>query len=314
MRPIATEQDVLRFPLNVLLGTQGQVRLLRILADEVVGPITAADAAERAGLTEAGARRALARLSKTGFVQRVGGGRSRQFELRMHDPVSERLVLLFRGESERYQALLASLRDALESLAEIRVAWLDAPPARPGEPLHIGMIGESGSLSWLGDEIRRRIGELERSFDVTIEVHGFSRADAPDIDWGETTLLAGVPSAETPAPSDVPTVHSDREQRALRLSKAVALLLNRDPSIVRRAIRHLELTLERDLGAAAHDLREWHAILSQYSIERLREFLVSTTSRAQRLRQSSPFFAVLTPNERDEVLQHLERNGDPRSA
>ena len=40
--------------------------------------------------------------------------------------------------------------------------------------------------------------------------------------------------------------------------------------------------------------------------ERLREFLVATTSRAQRLRQSSPFFAVLNPDERDEVLQRLE--------
>ena len=314
MRPIATEQDTLRFPLNALLGTQGAVRLLRILADEVVGPISVADAAKRAGLTEAGARRALVRLSKTGFVRRVGGGRSRQFELRTDDPVAERLVLLFRSESYRYQALLASIRDALESLYEVRVAWLDAPPARAGEPLHIGMIGDSASLSWLGDEIRRRIAEVEQSFDLTIEVHGFSRGDAPDVDWRETTLLAGVPSAGTSAPSGIPTVHSDREQRTLRLSEAIKRLVNRNPSLVRRAIRHLELILEKDQGAAAHDLREWHAILSQYSIERLQEFLVSTTSRAQRLRQSSPFFAVLTPDERDEVLQDLERNSDPRSA
>ena len=74
MRPIATEQNALRFPLNQLLGTQAHVRLLRILANEVVGPITTSDAAARAGLTEAGARRALVRLAKTGFVRRVGGG------------------------------------------------------------------------------------------------------------------------------------------------------------------------------------------------------------------------------------------------
>ena len=70
------------------------------------------------------------------------------------------LVPLFRGESDRYQRLLASIRNTLESLTEIRVAWLDAPPARPGEPLHIGVVGESGSLAWLSDEIRSRIAEV----------------------------------------------------------------------------------------------------------------------------------------------------------
>ena len=102
------------------------------------------------------------------------------------------------------------------------------------------------------------------------------------------------------------TSHSDREQRALRLSQGIAILLDRDPSLTRRATGHLERALDEDQGAAAHDLREWHAILSQYSNERLREFLVSTTSRARRLRQSSPFFAVLNPDERDEILQFLE--------
>ncbi len=313
MRPIAIEQDTLRFPLNDLLGTKAQVRLLRVLADEIVGPITVADAADRSGLTEAGARRALGRLAKTGFVRRVGGGRSRQFELRTDDLVARQLVPLFRGESDRYQRLLASIRNTLESLTEIRVAWLDAPPARPGEPLHIGVVGESGSLAWLSDEIRSRIAEVERDFDLTIEVHSFSRADAPNIDWAKMTLLAGVPSVEALASSRPPPGHGDRDRRALRLAEAVSDLLDRDPSLVRRAIRHLELVLEKDQGAAAHDLREWHSILSQYSIERLREFLVSTTSRAQRLRQSSPFLAALAADERDEVLLYLEIQNDPRS-
>ena len=59
-------------------------------------------------------------------------------------------------------------------------------------------------------------------------------------------------------------------------------------------------------GPASHDLREWHTILSKYSRHRLRDFLVSDTPRAQRLRQSSPFFAVLSADERDEVLALLE--------
>ena len=68
MRPVATEDDVVKFPLNNLMGTGASVRLIRLLATEVSGPIGAPDAAEYTGLTEAGARRALKRLAKTGFV------------------------------------------------------------------------------------------------------------------------------------------------------------------------------------------------------------------------------------------------------
>lgn len=307
MRPIATEQNALRYPLNQLLGTPAHVRLLRTLSNEVVGPITTADAAERAGLTEAGARRALGRLAKTGFVRRVGGGRSQQFALREADPLANQLAILFRKENDRYEALLSGLRDVLENLVEVRLAWIDAPLAQVGDALHIGVIGDSQSLSWVGDEIRRRIATIEETFELTIEVHRFTRADAPEISWDEVTLLAGIPPAGA-TPQDLGLAsHSDRDARALRLSKAIANLLDRDPSLTRRATSHLERILDEDQGAAAHDLREWCAILSHYSNKRLREFLVSTTSRAQRLRQSSPFLAVLNPDERDDVLQFLER-------
>ena len=307
MRPIATEQNALRYPLNQLLGTPANVRLLRILSNEVVGPITTADAADRAGLTEAGARLALGRLARTGFVRRVGGGRSHQFALREADPLAAQLATLFRSENDRYQAFLSGLRDVLESLVEVRLAWIDALPARVGEALHIGVIGDSQSLSWVGDEIRRRIADIEETFELTIEVHRFTRADAPDIAWDEVTLLAGIPVTDATPQDPGLASHSDREQRALRWSQAIANLLDRDPSLTRRATSHLERILDEDQGTAAHDLREWRAILSQYSNARLREFLVSTTSRAQRLRQSSPFFAVLNPDEREEVLQFLER-------
>ena len=220
MRPIATEQNALRYPLNQLLGTQAHVRLLRILSNEVVGPITTADAAERAGLTEAGARRALGRLEKTGFVRRVGGGRSQQFALREADPLAAELVMLFRSESDRYQALLSALRDVLESLVEVRLAWIDAPPDRVGEALHIGVIGDSQSLSWVGDEIRRRIATIEATFELTIEVHRFTRADAPEIEWDEVTLLAGTPVAGATAQEPELARHSDREQRAPSLERS----------------------------------------------------------------------------------------------
>ena len=303
MRPIATDQDVLRYPLNEVLGAEGNVRLLRVLADDVSGPIGVAEAAE---MTEAGARRALDRLERTGFVQRTGGGHTRQYALRESEWMSGQLRGLFRTERERHRALFDRIRDVFEDLAEIRVSWIDAVPTTPGQPLHLGVQADSRSLTYLHEEIRERIGAIEQEFDLTIEVHTFSRADTPDVSWDRTEILTGQVPLEANHPSAEDRAHDARERRAARMSESIAAIVDRDPSIIKRAQKHLERVLAEDQGPAMHDLREWKDILDRYSRRRIREFLVSSTPRAERLRQSSPFFAVLTPEERDEVLADLE--------
>jgi IclR-like helix-turn-helix domain-containing protein len=306
MRPISVEQDALRYPLNDLLSTPANVRLLRFLTEGSEGPVGAAEAARRTGLTEAGARRALSRLAKTGFVQRVGGGRYQQFELRRGDPLTERLEELFRSEDDRYRSFLARLRNVLAELHEVRTAWIDSSPSKPGQPLHIGVLSDSRSLVYLGGEIRKRIEEIETDFDTTVEVHAFSRADVPELNWGDVHFLAGHPDSVLSEGPQGSVRHDDRDRRAARLSQAISGLLERDPTLIKRAARHVEVLLQEGQGMASHDLEEWGSILSRYSRQRIMEFLVSNTPRAQRLRQSSPFFAVLTGDERDEVLRSME--------
>ncbi len=102
--------------------------------------------------------------------------------------------------------------------------------------------------------------------------------------------------------------HDDRDKRAVRLSAAIAEILDRDPSLIKRAARHLDFQLQEDQGTASHDLREWRDILAHYSRQRIKDFLLAETPRAQRLRQSSPFFAVLSPDERDIVLSAAEKH------
>jgi DNA-binding Lrp family transcriptional regulator len=309
MRPPATDQNYARNPLNELLGTPANVRLIRVLADEVAGPIGAPEAAERAGLTEAGARRALKRLARTGFVERLGGRRSQTFRLRESDPLAEQIIVLFCTEHDRYQALIRRLHEVFGELPEVRAAWLDEAPPGVGQPLHIGVLADSSSLAYLAQELRRRVVAIEHDYDLTIEIHTFSRADVPEVDWAGTTLLGGHPVSKVDSPVR-PRGHSERVSRARKMSEGIAALLDEDPSIVRRAQRHLGLLLDQDQGPASHDLREWKEILDHYSRERLREFLVADTPRAQRLRQSSPFFAVLTAEERDEIMDRVARN-DP---
>ena len=110
MRPIVSEQDPLRYPLNELLGIQANVRLLRVMANEVDGPLTTSDVAKRAGLTVPGAQKALGRLFRAGFISRVGGGRKHQYEICSSDRLMQATLKLFQAEKGRYEQLISTIK------------------------------------------------------------------------------------------------------------------------------------------------------------------------------------------------------------
>ena len=303
MRPIAIEQDILRYPLNELLGTRANVRLLRLLAVEHIDSVGTPEAAEQTGLTEAGARRALRKLVSSGIVEEFGGSRAQRFGLRHSARLAPALVSLFQAERRSYQELVTRLGDAFTDLGEIEMAWVDSAPTEPGQPLHVGLVSDVRSLAHLEQQVRQRVKPIEADYDLTIEIHTFSRADTPDVPWAHTLLLAGHVE-ESPREGGV--AHADRLDRQRRLSALIADLLDRDAALVSRAIAHLDFLLSKEQGPARHDLREWRDILTDYPRHRLKEFLVSDAPRAQRLRQSSPFFPVLTPEQRDELLDAIE--------
>jgi DNA-binding transcriptional ArsR family regulator len=299
------DQNYLATPLDELLGAPANVRLLRLLCDQVSESISAPDAAAQIGLTEAGTRRALKRLTETGFVERLGRSRSQQYRLApTDDPLISQLRLLFKTERDRYEDLLSTLRSILSQFPEITTSWIDQPPGSAGQALHIGMLAQSDVLSYLEEQVRSRIVEIEGKFDTIIEIRAFSRADAPEVNWNSVTLLAGhAVEAGTALPA--PRSHDDRAERALQWSEVIAQMIMENPSIIRRAERHLEYLLDEDQGTSWHDLREWKEIIQFYSRARLKAFLVADSPRAQRLRQSSPFYAVLTPDERDSLVDQV---------
>jgi predicted transcriptional regulator len=306
MRPIATRRNVLRYPLDDLLGSAGQVRLLRTLVHEVDAPLGVSDAARLTGLTQAGARKALGRLEECGLVERVGGGRTQQYGPRAQEPLVRSLGRLFDEEQQRYDELLSSLQAALRGLHEAQGAWIERLPARPGDPLEIVVVADARSLSWLAEELRTRLVGIEKEFNLIIESAVFTRADAP-------TPSAGAPYLWTAEPDDMPAswqpagTHREAEARSLLMARAVAELIRTDPSLTRRAAHHLDRLAHEGLGTAAGDIAEWRQLLGTYSPDRLRRLLVSNSSRAERLRQSSPFLAVLSPQERDRLMVLMER-------
>jgi DNA-binding Lrp family transcriptional regulator len=312
MRPVVSEQNSLRNPLNELLGKEAHVRLLRVLANEVEGPLSATNAAKRAGLTLPGAHKALKRLHQSGFIVRVGGSRTHQYELRRSDKLVKAVLKLFQSEKERYEALISVIKDRIEKqVPYARAAWIQDFPDEFGEPLTIGILHETKCLANYIQELQKQLYQIERNFDITIELNGYTKADLPNLEAGEVTSLYGVLPFQDKFSREMystPRTHAERDQNMLEISRQLAEAIEHDTSLVRRAKEHVQRMLKSDFGAATKDIEQWRDILESYSIRRLSRFLTSTSERAIRLRQSNPLFAVLRSDERSRLLKGVGGN------
>lgn len=300
MSRIATERNALRYPLDDILGSEAQVRVLRLLVHEAGESLGPSDAAKQAGLTPPGARKALARLEDLGMVERVGGGRMQRYGLREAEPLVDALRALFEAEQRLYDELIGRLRKALSDVGEARLIWVRALPGRLGDPLDLVVVAEAVSIGWLGEEIRARLLPIEKEFDLIVETSVFTRADAPSPAADALFILMNGSGEET-APRQPVRTHREADDRALLMAGAIAELIRSDPTLVKRALQHLNRLVHDPQGAATRDILEWRQLLETYSADRLRKLLVSDSSRARRLRQSSPFLAVLSPEERDHL-------------
>lgn len=306
MRPIVTDQNALRNPLNELLGAEAHVRLLRVLASEVDGPLSASNAAELSGLTIPGAHKALNRLLQSGFIIRIGGGRKHQFELRRSDELVKALFKLFQSEKDRYEGLLDAIKDRIEKVMPYPLsAWIQKFPSEFGDPMIMGILNKTKRLANYIERLQKELHQIEQEFDLTIEVNGYTKADLPNLEADKVSLLYGFlpfldnSSQETYAKS---MTHEKRDQRMLELLHKLAEAIEHDTSLVRRAKEHVQRMLKKDHGLATKDIEEWRDILETYSIRRLSQFLTSTSERANRLRQSNPFYAILDTDERKRLL------------
>jgi len=280
------------------------------MANEVDGSLTASDAAKRAGLTVPGAQKALRKLFRSGFVSRVGGGRKHQYEIRSSDRLMQIVLELFQAEKDRYEQLVTAIKKEIKNLTpHPRAAWIHAFPKEIGEPLTLGLLHETRHLTNCIRKLRTELNQVENAFDLTIEIEGYTKADISDLNFEGFTALYGVlPLTDSPIRQQTknPFTHREKDQSLYILSRKIADAIEQDTSLVRRAIEYIDRLLMEDHGMATKDIREWRDILKMYSIQRLSRFLTSTSERANRLRQSNPFFAVLNPDEKASLINALE--------
>ena len=97
--------------------------------------------------------------------------------------------------------------------------------------------------------------------------------------------------------------HEWIDQRSLALHEAVAAKLEAQPQLVEVARANLQRWLSTNPAAA---LREWWQMLEVTPLPALLALLRSPGDEAARLRQSSPFAGLLTPMERQAILNDYE--------
>jgi hypothetical protein len=104
--------------------------------------------------------------------------------------------------------------------------------------------------------------------------------------------------------------HAFVDTFALLYHRAVAGRLRERPEeIVDHARQNLRRWMDENGvgGGEMLTLEEWRKILDSSSAERLIEIITEESDEGQRLRSSSPFVGVLTPEERLEILDACEK-------
>ncbi len=309
MRPISIEQNSFRYPLNIILGTEAQIRLLRVMITEVNDPISIVDASKRADLTPLGARKAMKRLTTIGIVKAIGGGRKQLYEISSNDVLVQAVAALFSAEADRFEHILDSIRKCIEKVEPQPIsAWIQSLPAYPGYPIKICILQDARYLRVTIHNLQILFQEIEREVDLTIEIIGYSKADTPQEESGSLHLY-GLPfSGDRKVETGImtgPISHEKQDKRLAEICRIIGRMINEDRSIIERAKQYTGRILKGISHSATGDIEEWRDILNKYSVRRLVQFLSSEEERAIRLRQSCPFFAVLKKKEKERVLEEL---------
>ena len=308
-------QSHLLKPLDEILGTPANVRLLRVLALRRTS-LTAGELAKSAALGRTSIYPALRQLERAGVVEFIGAGSQRLVQLRDRHPLSRILRNLFRTEDRRFEALTVALRELFSDLPHRPMsAWVDetADDAQGGDTLRLHVVARPEELQNIVDYLNAHLTDVERKYDVHIAVHGLTRSELDTLrslgTLSTVVLIAGVPpvaltARSRSAASDSTFVsHDVHDARSRKLALAIAAKIKRDPGLIAIAEDYIKRRAQQASPRERRELTEWIRILSTMSPARLQRFLAEDSERAVRLRQTLPALNLLSPAEREAVIR-----------
>lgn len=94
-------------------------------------------------------------------------------------------------------------------------------------------------------------------------------------------------------------MHLHREMQSLAMHRRIADLMKLDPeTVIGKAVRNLHGWMMREQDSIPVTIfQEWLDLLNQMPPRQIADFIVSESEEATRMRQSSPFAGVLSPQE-----------------
>ncbi|MFO7798339.1 hypothetical protein [Rhodohalobacter sp.] len=315
----SNQHNSLKHPLTSILGSKGHVIVLRELIRSS-HPLSHFELLERTDLSRQGVYDITKRLVETGVVTYTGSGRQQLVELRDKYPLHNELVNLFSMETQRYEDLVDTLHSIVRNLEkQPESAWIFGRTARGedeyGDPVQIALLGKLKTVDSLTGEFRKKLiqDKIESTFDVTIDIRGVTVADLetkPSLTEKGMIHLWGVDPKEylnsQRDESGSVKSHKDHDLRSLEESKIWTELLKSNPEIISRTISLIEKQIDKTSTGEKLELLEWKNLLENSSFQRLKKFIESDSERAVRLRQSLPFWQVLTENEKKKFEQLKE--------
>ena len=312
-RRALTPLSYLDAPLDELLGQVSHVRILRVLS-ESEHPLPPGELARATRLNLSGVLRAIDRLALLGIVRALGAGGRRVIELSPTHAFAPVLRTLFEAERQRRHMLIASLQELMKSITPApRAAWIEGAHANGMDSAHdtlrLGVLTTVRERHAIAEQLTGRLRDLERRFDLTIDLLMRTRADLETMTadlqdavrdatllYGVLPLAAGVSHPHDDEPPAAKT-HGDLDERSRAQAERVAKAISRDPRLIDAAQRWVQQRLQQASAAEAHELREWEHILT-LPPHRIAAFLRDPGERATRLRQTTPFVSVGSDGER----------------
>jgi predicted nucleotidyltransferase len=197
-------QSHVRYPLTNVLGSAGNVRVLRSLVTDR-SPQSAPHLARLAGLSPQGARLVLDTLAQQRLVKVHGTGRAQLYALDDSHPFADAIATLFQEEHLRWERLLTVLREMLAKRgAAVRAAWLYGSVARgedtPRSDVDIALLVTTQAVA---DQVREDLMPLEDEQQVRISLTALTPKELavlPDDDrwWSDVVRDARVLKGSAP--------------------------------------------------------------------------------------------------------------------
>jgi hypothetical protein len=316
MKPPESHISALRYPLTTALGSKGHVIVLRELV-RIGHPASHSELLERTSLSRQGVYDITKRLVESGVVKYTEFGRQQLVTLREDYPLYSVIKELFRAETNRYENFLGELHSVIRTLDKLpESAWIFGNTAETddvyGDPVQIALLGNFRTIDSIVNDFRTKLIELraESRYDVTLDVRGITLADLeskPYLLESDVILIWGISPNDFIKEGNNPTpkarIHSDLDEISYNDSRVWTTLLGLYPDIIPRAISYLDKQIENCTSGERLEYMEWKNLLESSSFQRLKKFMESKSERAVRLRQSMPFWSVLTDFEQKKFKQ-----------